>query len=122
MPKPRRIFLGIGLAFIAAVVVFISYAGVYVPLKFRYLIYQVESARTADAERRAFTLAAEWGRVWETDRITSNDAAADGRQLAGDYLLRLEWLESPFWRGGTYHAYRAVIDTNNLQFLGRDYR
>lgn len=32
------------------------------------------------------------------------------RQLTGEWLLRLEWLEG-------YVAYRVVIDTNNLAIL-----
>jgi hypothetical protein len=38
--------------------------------------------------------AADWGRVWEVDRLSPKDMAADGRQITGDWLLRLEWLEA----------------------------
>ena len=121
MTRRRKIFLGFGLTFIAAFVLVFAYTGVFVPLKFRYLIRQVESARTADEERRAFQLAADWGRVWEVDRLSPKDMAADGRQISGDWLLRLEWLESSPYSGGAYVAYRAVIDTNNLRVLARSY-
>ena len=121
MTRRRKIFLGFGLTVIAAFVLVFAYTGVFVPLKFRYLIRQVESARTADEERRAFQLAADWGRVWEVDRLSPKDMAADGRQISGDWLLRLEWLESSPYSGGAYVAYRAVIDTNNLQVLARSY-
>ena len=116
----RKIFLGIGLTFIAAIVLFVAYDVVYLPVKFRYLVHRVESARTAEEERRAFQLAADWGRVWEVDRLSPKDVLASGRQITGDWLLRLEWLESrPF--GGVYEAYRAVTDTNNLRVLARSY-
>ena len=117
----RKIVLGIGLIFIATVVLFVAYGFVYLPLKFRYLIHRVESARTADEERSAFQIAADWGRVWEVDRLSPKDVAANGRQIAGDWLLRLEWLESRPFAGRAYVAYRAVIDTNNLHVLYRKY-
>ena len=121
MTLRRKIFLGIGFAFIAVVVLFVAYEGVVVPLKFRYLVHRVESARTAEEERRAFQLAADWGRVWEVERLIPQDLAADGRQITGDWLLRLEWLESSPFSGGAYVAFRAVIDTNNLRVLARSY-
>ncbi|MBI4664763.1 MAG: hypothetical protein HY735_38735 [Verrucomicrobia bacterium] len=117
MVPRRKILLGIGLAFIAVVMLFVTYRYLFVPLKFRYLIYRVESARTADEERRAFRIAADWGRVWEADRIRPEDAIAVGRMMTGDWLLRLEWLDSSPFNGGAYVAYRAVMDTNNLRIL-----
>src|SRR5437867_2350811 len=81
------------------------------PLKYRYLIWRVESARTAPEEQAAFRIAAAWGRVWEVDRLRPEDAAADGRKMTGDWLLRLEWLPSSPFGGGAYVAYRAVTDT-----------
>jgi hypothetical protein len=87
------------------------------PLKYRYLIWRVESARTATEERAAFRVAADWGRVWEVNRLRSEDAAADGRQVAGDWLLQLEWLASSPFSGRAYVAHRAVTDTNNLRIL-----
>jgi hypothetical protein len=100
---------------------FLAYEFFYVPLKFRYLVSKVESAKTAAEERRAFQIAADWGRVWEVDRLSPKDMAADGRQIAGDWLLRLEWLESSPYGGGAYVAYRALIDTNNLRVLAKSY-
>jgi len=121
MTRRRKILLRVGLGFIAACVLLVAYDCTVGPLKFRYLIHRVESARTADEERKAFQLAADWGRVWEVDRLSPKDMAADGRQITGDWLLRLEWLESSPFGGGAYVAYRAVIDTNNLQVLARNY-
>jgi hypothetical protein len=96
---------------------FLGYYFAYEPLKFRYLVARVESARTAAEERKAFQLAADWGRVWEVDRLSQNDVAAAGKQISGNWLIRLEWLESSRYGGGAYVAYRAVIDTNNLRVL-----
>ena len=101
---------------------FLGYALVYEPLKFQYLVSRVESAKTAAEERKAFQIAADWGRVWEVYRLSPKDVAADGRQITGDWLLRLEWLESSPYSGGAYVAYRAVIDTNNLRVLAKRYR
>jgi hypothetical protein len=87
------------------------------PLKYRYLIWRVESARTAAEESAAFRIAADGGRVWEVDRLRPEDAVADGRKLTGNWLLRLEWLDSSPFNGGAYVAYRAVTDTNSLRTL-----
>lgn len=121
MTRRRKILLGFGLTFIATVLIVVAHGYIYEPLKFHYLVYRVESANTSDEERRAFTLAANWGRVWEVDRLSPEDVAADGRKITGDWLLRLEWLQSSPYHGGAYVAYRAVIDTNNLQVLYRSY-
>src|ERR1035437_5954811 len=85
MTRRRKLLLGFGLAFIAAVLLVFAYCYVYEPLKFRYFVYRVESAHTADEERRAFTLAANWGRVWEVDRLSPKDMAADGKKITGDW-------------------------------------
>jgi hypothetical protein len=95
----------------------LGHSYLWLPLKYRYIISRVENAQTADQEKAAFKLAADWGRVWEVDRLTSSDAAADGRPLSGDWLLRIEWLDSSPFRGEAYRAYRSVIDTNNLRIL-----
>jgi hypothetical protein len=87
------------------------------PLKYRYLIWRVESARTASEEMAAFRIAADWGRVWEVNRLRPDDAIAGGRKMTGDWLLKLEWLGSSPLSGGGYVAYRAVTDTNNLRIL-----
>jgi hypothetical protein len=86
-------------------------------LKYRYLIWRVESARTATEEMDAFRVAADRGRVWEVNRLRSEDAVADGRQVTSDWLLQLEWLPSSPISGRAYVAYRAVTDTNNLRIL-----
>lgn len=87
------------------------------PIKFRYLVWRVESARTVAEEMAAFRVAADWGRVWEVDRLQPEDAAAAGRKMTGDWLLRLEWLDSSPFSGVPYVAYRAVTDTNHLGIL-----
>jgi hypothetical protein len=87
------------------------------PLKYRYLIWRVESASTATEEMAAFRIAADWGRVWEVDRLRPEDAVGGGRKMSGDWLLRLEWLPSSPFGGRAYVAYRAVTDTNNLRIL-----
>lgn len=87
------------------------------PIKYRYLVWRVESAHTATEEMTAFRAAAEWGRVWEVDRLRPEDVTADGRKMSGDWLLRLEWLDSSPFSGGAYVAYRVVTDTNNLRIL-----
>lgn len=87
------------------------------PLKYRYLIWRVESARTATEELAAFRAAADWGRVWEVNRLRVEDAVAKERRLNGDWLLQLEWLPSSPFSGRAYVAYRAVTDTNNLRIL-----
>ena len=94
----------------------LGHSYLWLPLKYRYIISRVENAQTADQEKTAFQLAACWGRVWEVDRITSSDAEADGRQLTGDWLVRIEWPDSSIG-GGAYRAYRSVTDTNNLRIL-----
>jgi hypothetical protein len=96
---------------------FLVWGFVLQPLKYRYLIYRVESARTATEEMAAFRVAADWGRVWEVDRLQPDDAVAGGRRMTDDWLLRLEWLPSSPFGGGAYVAYRAVTDTNNLRIL-----
>jgi hypothetical protein len=93
------------------------WAFVVKPLKYRYLIWRVESARTATEEMAAFRVAADWGRVWEVNRLRPEDAVAAGRQMTGDWLLELEWLPSSPFSGQPYVAYRAVTDTNNLRIL-----
>jgi hypothetical protein len=109
----------IAVAFLVSVplIAVLGHSYLWLPLKYRHIIKRVENAQTADQEKAAFKLAADWGRVWELDRLTSSDAAADGRKLSGDWLLRIEWLDSLPFSGGAYRAYRSVIDTNNLHIL-----
>jgi hypothetical protein len=119
MTTRRKVTLVLFVILVLPLAAFLGYGFVYVPLKFHYLVSRVESAKTAAEEHRAFQLAADWGRVWEVDRLSPNDMAANGRQITGDWLLRLEWLESSLYSGRAYVAYRAVIDTNNLRVLAR---
>ena len=91
----------------------------YEPLKFRYLIWRVESAKTAVEEREAFALAARRGRVWEVDRLRPGELPEGARHLTGNWIIKLEWLESSAWTGKPYRAYRRVLDTNNLVALYR---
>ena len=121
MTTRRKVTWVLFVVLVLPLAAFLGYGFVYEPLKFRYLVSRVESAKTAAEERRAFQIAADWGRVWEVDRLSPKDMAADGRQITGDWLLRLEWLESSPYSGGAYVAYRAVIDTNNLRVLARSY-
>ncbi len=86
---------------------------VYKPLKFHYLIWRVESAKTAAEEQSAFKLAADWGHVFATFRLGPRDPEAVSRNLMGDWILKLQWLDRSAYGGG-YAAYRDVIDTNNL--------
>jgi hypothetical protein len=87
------------------------------PLKYQYLIWRVESARTAAQEMAAFRIAAGWGRVWEVNRLRPEDVDTSGHKMTGDWLLQLEWLPSSPFSGRAYVAYRAVTDTNNLRIL-----
>jgi len=96
---------------------FLAWAFLLQPLKYRYMIHRVESARTPGEERAAFEVAADWGRVWEVNRLRPDDPAARDRKLSGDWLLRLEWLPSSPFGDGAYVAYRVVTDTNNLRIL-----
>lgn len=96
---------------------FLGWGFVFQPLKYRYLIWRVESARTAAEEQAAFRLAADWGRVWKVARLRPGEAPVRDHGLAGDWLLRLEWLPSSPYGGGACVAYRGVIDTNNLRIL-----
>ena len=113
----KKVLRTVGAVIAFAVAVFLGYGYIYQPLKYRYLVSRVESARTTAEEQAAFRLAAEWGRIWQIHHVRPEDAAAVGRSLSGDWLLKLEWLESSPYRGRAYVAYRAVTDTNNLRIL-----
>lgn len=99
------------------IAVFLGHELVYQPLKFRYLISRVESARTAAEERDNFALAARAGRIWELNRLRPADLPERARHITGDWVLELEWLESSAWTGHPFRAYRHVIDTNNMESL-----
>jgi hypothetical protein len=116
----RRLTLGVFVILWTPIVMFLGWGFVYLPLKFRYLINRVESARTELEERNAFVLAPRWGRVWELNWLKKSELPVDALRVQGDPILELEWLESSFWDGKPYRAYRKVISTNNLVFLHVD--
>jgi hypothetical protein len=87
------------------------------PLKYAFLVHGIETARTTADEQAAFRRAADWGRVWEVDRLRPEDGSVRDRGLTGDWLFRIEFLPSSPYGGGAYVAYRSVIDTNNLRIL-----
>src|SRR2546428_5365652 len=77
MTTRKKALLAIATVLWVPIVAFLSYGYIYQPLKYRYLISRVESARTASEEHAAFRIAADWGRVWEVDRLRPEDAAID---------------------------------------------
>ena len=99
------------------VIAYLGYGFLWLPVKYRYIVWRVESARTAVQEQTAFKLAANYGRVWEVNRLSLAEAVENSRRLSVDWLLRLEFLDSSPFGGGAYCAYRTVIDTNNLRIL-----
>jgi hypothetical protein len=114
--KTQRFTHVIGILFLLVVLMLLAREFVYQPLKFHFLVWRVESAKTAEEESRAFNLAVNRGRVWEIDRLDKKDWTASF-PATNDWLLRLEWLESSPYGGGAYVAFRSVIDTNNLRIL-----
>lgn len=117
MTTRKRITFVLFIVLVLPLTGLLAWAFVYQPLKYNYLIWRVESARTAMEERAAFTLAADWGRVWEVNRIRPGDLSSTHPNLTGDWLLQLEWLPASPFGGGAYTACRSVIDTNNLKIL-----
>lgn len=112
--KTRLVFFVVLVLPLAA---FLGYDFVYQPLKFRYLISRVESAKTPAEEREAFALAARRGRVWELNRLRPEELPESARHITGDWALELEWLESSAWTGEPFRAYRRVLDTNSMESL-----
>ena len=104
------------------VVIFMGWSYAYQPLKFRYLINQVESATTDTEERNAFVLAQRWGHIWELNWLKQSELPRRANHIRGEPVLELEWLESSAWSGKPYRAYRKVISTNNLVFLQKAYK
>lgn len=117
MTTRRQISLVLFAIFVVPLALFLAYHLVYEPLKFQRLISRVESASTAAEEREAFALAARGGRVWELNRLRPEELPARARHITGDWVLELEWLESSFWTGQPYRAYRRVLDTNSMESL-----
>ena len=115
----RKISLALFVVLVMPLVGFFGYQFGYEPLKFRYLIWRVESAKTVAEEREAFALAARRGRVWEVDRLRPGELPEGARHLTGNWIIKLEWLESSAWTGKPYRAYRSVLETNNIAVLRR---
>ncbi|MBI3417375.1 MAG: hypothetical protein HY043_18945 [Verrucomicrobia bacterium] len=113
----ERILHGLFVLIFAPAVCILAFGFVYEPIKFHYLIWRVESARTVAEEKEAFLLAARWGQVWELDRLRRSDLPKEAQHIGGERILRLEWLESAPWNGHPYCAYRVVLDEANLPIL-----
>lgn len=116
-------------SFVVAMILWFPFIGmfgdalVYQPIKFRYLIRQVESAQTPAEERAAFELAKRWGCCWEIHLESPPKTWLDSRQLddvvrdSGRTLaVELEWLESKP-SGVPYRAYRTLTDKRNIYVL-----
>ncbi len=116
----RQAALGLGLLVAVPLGVMMTEACIYDPIKFTFLIWRVESARTTQEEKAAFRLAARWGRVWELHRIAKQEYLPPrARRLAGDSILELEWLEG--WpTGPPFRAYRRVLDEQNLRIFDEE--
>jgi len=97
--------------------VFLVYYLFYIPLKFSYLIWRVESARTAAEEKQAFITAANWGRVWEVYLERTTNAQNNIQNPKVNVVVSLEWIECSPYNGAAYQTHRVVIDTNNLDIL-----
>lgn len=96
----------------------------YSPIKFAWLIQQVEAAQTVQQEHRAFERAARWGHVWELNLVLHREAWPErwrehAKDLEGTELLELEWLESSPWSGKPHRAYRVLLSEENLETLRR---
>jgi hypothetical protein len=113
----RKAILLIGACLWSPILVLLIWGFIYQPLKFRYVIWRVESAATENEEAKAFDLACRSGRVFEIDPLKQNELPSRAQHLRGDAIVKIEWLESSFWTGAPYRAYRRVLPTNNLQFL-----
>jgi len=117
MTTRRKITLALAVVLVLLIAAFLGHDFVYEPLKFRYVILRVESAKTPAEEREAFALAAYSGRVWELNRLLPQELPDRARHISGDWVLELEWMESSAWTGQPFRAYRRVLDTNNMESL-----
>ncbi|HUS35807.1 MAG TPA: hypothetical protein VM680_10700 [Verrucomicrobiae bacterium] len=113
----RKVILVIGACVWTPILLLLGWGFIYQPLKFRYVIWRVESAATESEEAKAFDLARRSGRVFEIDSLKQNELPARAQHLRGGPIIKIEWLESSFWTGTPYRAYRRVLSTNNLQLL-----
>jgi hypothetical protein len=123
MKIPRRAKLIVALALWIPSVSFLAYVFLYEPVKFRYLIHRVESAKTPAEERAAFMLAKRWGRVWEVNLREPPRDWFDYKQLDAavrdpqrTLALELEWLESKP-SGVPFRACRTITDKSNIYVL-----
>jgi len=96
---------------------------VYQPIKFSYLIREIESAQTSAEERAAFELAKRWGCCWELHLESPPKTWLDSRQLDAvvqdrdrTLAVQLEWLESKP-SGVPYRAYRILTEKSNIYLL-----
>ncbi|MCB9913346.1 MAG: hypothetical protein H7A46_22780 [Verrucomicrobiales bacterium] len=96
---------------------------VYQPVKFSYLIWRVESARTPDEEKAALELAQRWGCCWEIHLESPPKTWLDWEQLDAvvqdadrALAVELEWLESKP-SGVPYRARRTLVDKDNIYIL-----
>jgi hypothetical protein len=94
----------------------------YQPLKFRYVIWRIESAATPAQERVACILASRVGHVWEVNEIHPNEFRFIPRRVragTNDVVTEIEWLESPWLEdmGQPYRAYRVLLDSKNRELL-----
>ena len=115
----QKFLYGLFVLIFAPGVFILAYAFIYEPIKFHYLIWRVESARTPEEEREAFALANQWGHVFEWTWLRHDQLPEEARHILGNRVLRFEWLESASWNGHAYHAYRVVLDEANMQILTR---
>jgi hypothetical protein len=104
-----------------AVILYLLRVFVYIPLKYHNITRLVETARTAEEERRAFLLAGEQGRIWEVfvEWPEKHDSREKIQQT--NALVRIEWLTCSPISGLPYQTRRALTDTNNLQLLYKKY-
>src|SRR5947209_4538375 len=74
----------------------------YQPLKFYYAIWRIESAGTPAQEKAACILASRVGHVWEVNEIHSDEFRVLPSRVmaaANDVVTKIEWWESPWWKG-----------------------
>ena len=97
----------------------------YRPLKFRYAIWRIESAKTPEQERTACILARRVGHIWELNRMTpkppgqfTDNRPARAWPASNEVVMEIEWWEGPRPMGlPPYRAYRVFLDQKNLDVL-----
>ena len=108
--RRRRLLFWGQLILVLLVIAPLLWGYVLRPLKYRYLIRRIESAHTPSEENAAFRLAADWGRLFEVNRVDPQYAAAKGMPLPEAAWIRIEWLSGD-------SVIHRLIDTNNLPIL-----